>query len=456
MNAPGSWGTPMTVAQPPKRFAVRYHLAHVGDGPTERVRIQVWLDDGQEVPSVVARLAHRRLARARAVRPDGHPLRGPSQPAPPDHADRLGRAIRSGRTTRSAASRCSSRTRYEHDRERPPAPVLPLYEPAKIPPGAPSKVDPPPGADLITVNFGPNHPSTHGVLRLIVTLDGEVVVGLDADIGYVHTGFEKNFEQKTYWKGIPYAPADGLRRVLRQRAGVRGRGRAADRHRGAAAGPVDPDALRRAEPHPQPPDLPGHVRRRDGRALGLLLLPARARQRARPLRDGDGRSHARPLPAVRGRRRGPAKGLLRRVPAVPAPTMPKRIDEYLDLLAGNPVWKSRYQGIGTITGETAIAMGLSGPNLRASGVPYDIRRTRALPGLRPGRVRRHHRASGGDAYDRFMCRTLEMYESVQDRRAVPRLDAVGPGHGARPQVRAAAARTSCTRRWSRSSTTSSS
>ncbi|MGH3074974.1 MAG: NADH-quinone oxidoreductase subunit C, partial [Gaiellales bacterium] len=53
MNATGSWGTPMTVAQPPKRFAVRYHLAHVGDGPTDRVRIQVWLDDGQEVPSVV-------------------------------------------------------------------------------------------------------------------------------------------------------------------------------------------------------------------------------------------------------------------------------------------------------------------------------------------------------------------------------------------------------------------
>ena len=59
--------------------------------------------------------------------------------------------------------------------ERPPAPVLPLYEPAKIPGGAPSKVDPPPGTDLITVNFGPNHPSTHGVLRLIVTLDGEEV-----------------------------------------------------------------------------------------------------------------------------------------------------------------------------------------------------------------------------------------------------------------------------------------
>ena len=53
VNSPGSWGAPMTVEQPPKRFAVRYHLAHVGDGPIERVRLQVWLDDGQEVASVV-------------------------------------------------------------------------------------------------------------------------------------------------------------------------------------------------------------------------------------------------------------------------------------------------------------------------------------------------------------------------------------------------------------------
>jgi NADH-quinone oxidoreductase subunit C len=53
VNSPGSWGSPMTVPAPPKRFAVRYHLAHVGEGPPERVRLQVWLDDGEEVPSVV-------------------------------------------------------------------------------------------------------------------------------------------------------------------------------------------------------------------------------------------------------------------------------------------------------------------------------------------------------------------------------------------------------------------
>src|SRR2546423_8113084 len=58
--------------------------------------------------------------------------------------------------------------------------------------------------DLLQVNFGPNHPSTHGVLRLIVDLHGEDVVGLQAVIGYLHTGFEKNMEAKTWWKAITY------------------------------------------------------------------------------------------------------------------------------------------------------------------------------------------------------------------------------------------------------------
>ena len=66
--------------------------------------------------------------------------------------------------------------------------------------GAPS------GSDILEINFGPNHPSMHGVLRLVLQLDGETVVGLKAIIGYLHTGFEKSMEQKTWWKAIPYAP----------------------------------------------------------------------------------------------------------------------------------------------------------------------------------------------------------------------------------------------------------
>jgi NADH-quinone oxidoreductase subunit D len=92
--------------------------------------------------------------------------------------------------------------------------------------------------------------------------------------------------------------------------------------------------------------------------------------------------------------------------------MPRRVDEYLDLVAGNPIWEDRYRGIGTIDGPTAIAMGLTGPNLRASGVPYDLRRSDpylAYDKLEFDVVT----GTAGDAYERLMCRTKEMYESVR-------------------------------------------
>ena len=83
-----------------------------------------------------------------------------------------------------------------------------IYEGSRIPSSIPTVLQVPreliETGDVLQVNFGPNHPSTHGVLRLIVDLDGEHVVGLSAVIGYLHTGFEKNMEQKTWWKGITY------------------------------------------------------------------------------------------------------------------------------------------------------------------------------------------------------------------------------------------------------------
>jgi len=295
--------------------------------------------------------------------------------------------------------------------ERPPAPVLPLYEPAKIPGGAPSKVDPPPGADLIMVNFGPNHPSTHGVLRLIVTLDGEVVVGLDADIGYVHTGFEKNFEQKTYWKGIPYAPRMDYVAFFANELAYVG---AVERLIGIE---VPPRAqwirtlfaeLNRIHSHLIFLGTSGV----ELGAISLFFYCLRERDTVLDLFEmvTGVRMHDR-YPQFGGVAEDLPKGFYAECRRFLA-EMPKRIDEYLDLLAGNPVWKSRYQGIGTIDAETAIAMGLSGPNLRGSGVPYDIRR--AEPYLAYDQVQFDViTRDKGDAYDRFMCRTLEMYESVK-------------------------------------------
>src|SRR4029077_5273134 len=83
-----------------------------------------------------------------------------------------------------------------------------IYEGTRIPSPIPSvlevREDLRTSEDVLTINFGPNHPSTHGVLRLIVDLHGEDVVGLAAVIGYLHTGFEKTMEQKTGWKCITY------------------------------------------------------------------------------------------------------------------------------------------------------------------------------------------------------------------------------------------------------------
>src|SRR3954449_10711492 len=83
-----------------------------------------------------------------------------------------------------------------------------VYDGTKIPHPIPSVLQPSQAlrdsGDIMEVNFGPNHPSTHGVLRLVVDLHGEDVVGLQAVIGYLHTGFEKTMEQKTWWKCITY------------------------------------------------------------------------------------------------------------------------------------------------------------------------------------------------------------------------------------------------------------
>jgi NADH-quinone oxidoreductase subunit D len=84
----------------------------------------------------------------------------------------------------------------------------PIYEGSRIPSKVPTILEVPQelrdSGDILQVNFGPNHPSTHGVLRLAIDLHGETVVGLHAVIGYLHTGFEKNMEQKTWWKAITY------------------------------------------------------------------------------------------------------------------------------------------------------------------------------------------------------------------------------------------------------------
>ena len=294
---------------------------------------------------------------------------------------------------------------------RAPTAVLPLWEPARIPDGAPSKIDPPEAEDLLTVNFGPNHPSTHGVLRLIVTLDGEVIVGLDADIGYVHTGIEKNIEQKTYWKAITYTPRiDYVAFFNNELPFVM-----------AVEDLIAIDVPERAQwirtLFAELNRLHSHLVFLGTSALELGAMSVffycmRERDSVLDLFEmvTGVRMHDR-YPQFGGVFEDLPKGFYRECRRFCA-EMPGHIDEYLDLLAGNPIWRDRTIGIGRIEPPAAIAMGLTGPNLRASGVGYDLRRAQpylAYDKLEFDVVVGEH----GDCYDRFLCRVKEMYQSVR-------------------------------------------
>ena len=225
-------------------------LAHVPDAEAEavlglvppaprrrrpgRVRVQVWLDDGEAVATLVPVWPAADWFEREAWDMLGIALRRPPEPRRASSCPRTGRDIRCARTTRSAASRCASRTRTEWRSSRRTR----IYEGSRIPQPVPD--DPPRSTptkhdldDILRVNFGPNHPSTHGVLRLVVDLDGETVAGIEAVIGYLHTGFEKTMEAEVVVEVRHVPRADRLPLVPGERARVRARDREAARDRGA-------------------------------------------------------------------------------------------------------------------------------------------------------------------------------------------------------------------------------
>src|SRR4051812_117965 len=265
--------------------------------------------------------------------------------------------------------------------------------------------------DVMTVNFGPNHPSTHGVLRLVVDLDGEEVVGLAAVIGYLHTGFEKSMEQKSWWKAITYAPridyvsfqnnelvfvlavekllqidvpprATWMRMLLVELNRIHS-------HLvwlGTAA--LELDAI----------SMFWYCFRERDRILDLFELVAGFRMHTRYFQVG---------------------GLAENIPpgffdecAKFVDLMPRAIDDYEALVDRNEIWLERTQGIGLLSREDAIALGQSGPVLRASGVDWDLRR--AEPYLAYDKVDfRVPVYPQGDVYARYRVHMDEMRESVR-------------------------------------------
>jgi NADH-quinone oxidoreductase subunit D len=265
--------------------------------------------------------------------------------------------------------------------------------------------------DVLRVNFGPNHPSTHGVLRLVVDLHGETVVGLAAVIGYLHTGFEKNMEQKSWWKAITYAPRiDYLSFQQNELVFVL----AVEKLLGLE---VPPRATWMRMLLAELNRIHSHLvwlgtaalelgaismfwycfRERD-RILDLFELVAGQRMHTRYFQVG---------------------GLAEDIPggffdecAKFVEVMPKAIDDYEGLVDQSPIWHERTKGIGLLSADDAIALGQSGPVLRGSGVDWDLRR--AQPYLAYDRVDfRVPVYPEGDVWARYRVRMEEMRESVR-------------------------------------------
>jgi NADH-quinone oxidoreductase subunit D len=265
--------------------------------------------------------------------------------------------------------------------------------------------------DVMAVNFGPNHPSTHGVLRLIVDLYGEDVVGLEAVVGYLHTGFEKTMEQKTWWKGITYPERiDYLSFQNNELVFVLAIEKLLDLE-------TPPKAtwmrtllceLNRLHSHlvwlaTAALELGAismfwYCFREREQVMDLFELATGARMHTRYFQAG-GLAEDIPLGFFKECRRF-------------AGWMPQAVDEYESLVDRNKIWLERTQGLGLLSAEDAIALGQSGPVLRGSGVDWDIRKVE--PYLAYGEcdfdVPVYH---DGDVYSRYRVHMREMRESVR-------------------------------------------
>jgi NADH-quinone oxidoreductase subunit D len=290
-----------------------------------------------------------------------------------------------------------------------------VYRGSRIPSPIPTVLQVDPAlreeGDILQINFGPNHPSTHGVLRLVVDLNGERVVGLRAVVGYLHTGFEKNMEQKTYWKAITYPERiDYLSFQYNELVFVL----AIEKLLAIEAPPKATwmrmllCELNRIHSHlvwlgTAALEL-GAIsmfwycfRERDA-ILDLFELVTGARMHTRYFQAGGLAEDIPPGFFTECRRF--------------ADVMEARVDEYEDILSRQAIWLERTKGIGLLSAEDAIALGQSGPVLRASGVDWDLRK--ADPYLAYDQVDFNVPVyPNGDVYDRYLVHMDEMRESTR-------------------------------------------
>ena len=261
------------------------------------------------------------------------------------------------------------------------------------------------------LNMGPQHPSTHGVLRLILEIDGENVVRMMPDIGYLHTGIEKTCEAKFYQQVVPLTDRiDYLCPMTNNLCYVL----AAEKLLGLEIPPraqwlrVMLNELTRINSHLV--WLGTHAL--DIGAMSVFLYCFREREDL--LRIFEMVSGQRMMTSyfrIGGLALEPPLGFLERVKKF-ADRFPEKVDEYEGLLTSNPIWVERTRKVAYLAPDDAMALGATGPTLRASGVDWDLRRDMPYSGYDQFQFKVPVR-SEGDVFARYMVRVEELRESNQ-------------------------------------------
>jgi NADH-quinone oxidoreductase subunit D len=268
-----------------------------------------------------------------------------------------------------------------------------------------------PEAELMTINMGPHHPATHGVLRLLVSLQGEVVRDLKPVMGYVHTGIEKNCEDKSYWKVIPFVERmDYLSYFFNMEAFVGCVERLLELE-------IPPRAKYLRVIHLELNRIHSHLvwlgtAALDLGAMSMFFYCFRDRDRILDLFEMSTgqRMHTRYF-QVGGVFEDIPVGFERRVRAFCA-EMPSRIDQYEAILNRNEIFLRRTKNVGVVSRQRLLDLGVTGPLLRAAGEPWDLRKVD--PSLAYADFDfRIPVGTVGDGYDRYRVRVQEMRESVR-------------------------------------------
>jgi NADH-quinone oxidoreductase subunit D len=265
--------------------------------------------------------------------------------------------------------------------------------------------------ELLTLNMGPHHPATHGVLRLLTTLEGEVVRDIKPIIGYVHTGIEKTAEDKAYWKAIPVVERmDYLSYYFNAMA-----------YCGAVETLIGLDVPPRAQYlrviHLELNRIASHLiwlatGALDLGAISIFWYGWRDRDRVLDLFEMSSgqRMHTRYI-QVGGVMEDIPAGFAERVRKF-CQDYPKRLDQFEALIDKNQIVLQRLRGVAAVDEQTLLDFGVTGPLLRAAGNPWDLRKAAPYSSydhfdfkIPVGTV--------GDNYDRYRVRMAEMRESVK-------------------------------------------